>query len=161
MNAAASSRRNDAEPTVAERRARDVIETFPLDRVIRRYQRDLGVDRPAAERNMRELARFLALGATAPTGTSYPMLGDPDALDGAWHTFLLFTELYADFCAQVGRFVHHSPEDAPVEAGEELLTSQEYVDFLRRYRLLFGEPAPVDLWPRCRGWHIVNGSFGA
>ena len=62
---------------------------------------------------------------------------------------------------EVGRFVHHSPEDAPVEAGEELLTSQEYVAFLRRYRLLFGEPAPVDLWPRCRGWHIVNGSFEA
>lgn len=162
MQATASRRRDGVEPTMAERRALQTIETFRFDLVVRRYRRDSGVDQLTGERNMRELARYLALGATAPPDRRYPMLSGPDGLDGVWHTFLMFTELYADFCGQLGRFVHHVPEDQDgpaanaVEAGEEVLSSEEYVEFLRRYRQLFGEPAPLDLWPRGWSWHVVN-----
>ena len=33
-------------------------------------------------------------------------------IDDMWHTFLMFTEDYANFCERYfGRFIHHSPRD--------------------------------------------------
>ena len=36
-----------------------------------------------------------------------------DAVDTAWHEFILFTRQYADFCDKAfGRFLHHTPAEA-------------------------------------------------
>jgi hypothetical protein len=45
--------------------------------------------------------------ATAPIGPS-------DLVDIGWHTFILYTREYAQFCDQLaGRFIHHVPDDDP------------------------------------------------
>ena len=51
--------------------------------------------------------RFLALCATTPA-----RLAPTRAIDKGWHSFILFTVDYAQFCKQFcGRFIHHVPED--------------------------------------------------
>jgi hypothetical protein len=45
------------------------------------------------------------------------------SVDIGWHTFILHTEEYAEFCRRVaGRFIHHVPDDGRVggEPGDEM-----------------------------------------
>ncbi|GAA1619953.1 glycine-rich domain-containing protein [Actinoplanes couchii] len=42
-------------------------------------------------------------------------IGPSDTVDIGWHTFILYTTEYAEFCARIaGRFIHHVPDDDPV-----------------------------------------------
>ena len=51
------------------------------------------------------------LGACA---VSTEPIGPSNIVDIGWHTFILYTQDYADFCDRVaGRFIHHEPDDAP------------------------------------------------
>lgn len=64
-----------------------------------------------AERIMNEALGFLRLCATAP-GQGF---GPSELVDIGWHTFILYTRSYADFCQRIGgRYIHHEPSD---EAG--------------------------------------------
>ena len=63
--------------------------------------------RHAGARVLDQALAFLAAAAvtTAPIGPS-------DLVDIGWHTFLLHTRDYAEFCDRIaGRFIHHEPED--------------------------------------------------
>jgi hypothetical protein len=65
-------------------------------------------------------------------------------IDEIWHTFILFTDEYATFCAEVaGRFIHHAPS-----VNGRQMSAGGYELFLNDYELTFGEPAPAHLWPR-------------
>lgn len=68
-------------------------------------------------------------------------------VDEAWHQFILFTKQYSDFCQRFfGRFIHHSPSNAPEETEEAAtLPVASFVMFRDRYEELFGIPLP-DLW---------------
>ncbi|WP_068922214.1 glycine-rich domain-containing protein [Planobispora rosea] len=56
---------------------------------------------------------FLAACAANPRAG----LGPSDLVDIGWHTFLMYTREYAEFCDRVaGRFIHHQPDDNPVES---------------------------------------------
>ncbi|MGK5673099.1 glycine-rich domain-containing protein [Micromonospora sp. URMC 106] len=51
------------------------------------------------------------LGACAVT---VEPLGPTDLVDIGWHTFILHTHDYAEFCDRLaGRFIHHEPEPVP------------------------------------------------
>jgi hypothetical protein len=67
-------------------------------------------------------------------------------VDEAWHQFILFTAQYAEFCARYfGRYVHHSPSNAPkVERAEDIPVAS-FAEFRARYEELFGSPLP-DVW---------------
>ena len=154
--------------TPAEIRARDAVASCELPQVVRRFGRDNDVRREDAERCMRELLRYLALCATAEPDVRYPMFGPRDGVDGAWHTFLLFTREYAAFCERIGAFIHHVPSEARVpgvpnvpddddereedeRAGHRgdrgTPTNAEYEEFLQRYERMFGESPPTEFWP--------------
>ncbi len=115
---------------------------FPLNNVISRYGRDCELSYEDAERHIFELRRFLALCAMND-GPAYGMRGQ---IDKAWHTFIMFTRDYSEFCQVVGgRFIHHQPNTD----SESRSSSQEaYQRFLVDYECVLGEPAPADLWPR-------------
>jgi hypothetical protein len=68
------------------------------------------IDQANAERIMDQALAFLA---AAGTHTDEPL--SPAALvDVGWHTFILYTREYAEFCDRVaGRFIHHAPHDTP------------------------------------------------
>ena len=115
---------------------------FQLNNVIARYARDCDLSYEDAERHVFELRRFLALCAMND-GPAYGMRGQ---IDEAWHTFIMFTRDYAKFCQVVaGRFIHHQPN-----VGSESRSSSldAYLRFLADYERVFGQPAPIDLWPR-------------
>jgi hypothetical protein len=77
-------------------------------RLVNRIVKDEKVELAMAERIMDQALGFLALCAQN-TGQSF----SPSAqVDTGWHTFVLYTREYAQFCQQIaGRFIHHSPSD--------------------------------------------------
>jgi hypothetical protein len=117
--------------------------SFPLQPVVQRFTSDYRVSLQDAKALERELKRFLILSAIHPT-KSYGMMGPVDDL---WHTFLLFTHLYAQFCEQVaGHFIHHVPEDPQSGPAEKRAFRRQYAAFLKDYQTVFAEPPPPWIW---------------
>lgn len=119
---------------------------YPIDKVIFRYRQDTGLSEKEAKRHERELKRFLALSATSARG--YGMRGP---IDNLWHTFILFTHIYENFCSEVaGRFIHHFPNvlgyDGPGAPPLEL-GNTDYIRFLKDYEATFGERPEAPYWP--------------
>lgn len=142
------------------RPASDVIaiaDQFPMERIIDRYARDYDVTRGTAERHARELRRFLVLCAMNPD-RRYGMRGN---VDDIWHTFLIYSRDYADFCEKVaGTFIHHVPEEDS-DGGDDsrrLESRESYDRTLSDYQTTFGESPPEDIWPRLSLANKVTGS---
>jgi hypothetical protein len=68
------------------------------------------IDQASAERIMDQALAFLAT-----VGCHTGKLSPSEPVDIGWHTFILYTREYAEFCGHVaGRFIHHEPhDDAP------------------------------------------------
>jgi hypothetical protein len=67
-------------------------------------------------------------------------------IDEAWHQFILFTKEYTDFCRRFfGRYIPHSPSNAPKSETRNSVEVSSFQDFQCRYLELFGEPPP-DAW---------------
>jgi predicted methyltransferase len=124
---------------------------FKMQKVLQRYANDYQATLENAEHLERELKRYLILRALHPR-KRYPMAGP---VDGLWHTFLLFTRLYARFCNRVaGRFLHHTPAD--IENRQELRQFQkDYANLWKDYPRVFAEPPPSSIWPTLQ--MICNG----
>lgn len=79
-------------------------------RIVRDHP-ELAADLPA--RIMDQALAFLAACATAAEP-----LGPSALVDIGWHTFILHTRDYADFCQRIaGRFIHHQPDPPSEESG--------------------------------------------
>jgi hypothetical protein len=116
---------------------------FAIEEVILRYAREQDLPVDVARQHASELKRFLALHAINPQ-KNYGMRGP---IDSFWHTFLLFTKTYADFCQKIaGRFIHHVPRSEQVYGPPG--TPGDYETFLADYEATFGHPAPPEIWPR-------------
>jgi hypothetical protein len=87
--------------------------------VIRRYAREHHVSPQQAEELFRETLKWLYLcGCATREGFACALTPELGRLDEMWHTFLLFTRPYADFCERyIGFFLHHVPTEDE-EAGE-------------------------------------------
>jgi hypothetical protein len=80
------------------------------ERLVNRVVKDEQIERPLAERIVNEALGFLQLCASEPDGDYSPSA----TVDIGWHTFILYTREYANFCEQIaGRFIHHAPTDLP------------------------------------------------
>jgi hypothetical protein len=67
-------------------------------------------------------------------------------VDEAWHQFILFTAQYADFCERFfGRYIHHSPSNAPKAEKAKATPVASFAEFRARYEELFGSSLP-DVW---------------
>jgi hypothetical protein len=90
--------------------ARTLISEELFGRLVGRMVKDEGMERPHAERVLTEALKFLAA-CGANQGSA---LSPSEQVDVGWHTFVLYTEAYQEFCTRVaGRFIHHSPADVP------------------------------------------------
>jgi len=80
-----------------------------VDRFVERYP----LPRDEAEDLFVETLRWLWLCARASTDERAPAVFIDDCmalLDEMWHTFVLFTQEYTDYCdANLGGYVHHAP----------------------------------------------------
>ena len=89
---------------------RQLVSAELFDRLVGRIVKYEDVERNLAERIMESTLGFLWLSATTP-GIA---LSPSPLADIGWHTFILYTRGYRDFCERVaGRFIHHEPNDNP------------------------------------------------
>ncbi|MGJ8694180.1 MAG: glycine-rich domain-containing protein [Thalassotalea sp.] len=115
------------------------VMNFDMRKVVERYSRDQSIPIDIAAKHEVELKRYLALIALNPK-TRFGMRGQIDEL---WHTFIIFTKEYFDFCKSVGgKYIHHVPEtgDAPV-------SGDDYANMLKKYEETFCETPPEEFWP--------------
>ncbi|MGW4350767.1 glycine-rich domain-containing protein [Nocardia sp. NPDC004582] len=67
-------------------------------------------------------------------------------VDEVWHQFILFTRQYTDYCQRCfGRYIPHSPSNAPKVEFARPIEKTFFGDFCDRYQELFAEPLP-DVW---------------
>jgi len=86
---------------------RGLVDPELFARLSARIATDHGMDRSAAERIMDQALAFLGMCAVSTAPLS------PSATVGiGWHTFILCTKDYREFCDRVaGRFIDHVPTD--------------------------------------------------
>jgi hypothetical protein len=114
---------------------------FPMEHVLSRYAKDYPALADSARLHEQELKKYLYICSQNPD-RGWPMV---NSIDDLWHTFLIFTPDYHQFCRGVGvPYLHHQP----LNDGEDTSgIPQAYQDFLRLYRRDFGEP-PRSVWPQ-------------
>ena len=85
------------------------IPNYWNEAVVERIQRDAGVDRDAARTYFNEMLIFLDMVAD-----SKQFISPPEAVDVAWHAFILHTRDYEDYCRErYGHVIHHQPTGEP------------------------------------------------
>lgn len=125
-----------------------MAEGFNLEHVIHRYMKDFELPEDVAREHARELVRFLTICALNPD-VVYGMAG---AVDKFWHTFVMYTKEYAEFCdAVAGRFIHHVPDSPDDDALSTPRLRDNYLKFLEDYEEVFGDPPPSHIWPNPQG----------
>jgi len=123
----------------------EAAEMFDMSRILARYCKDYDVPMSLALEQEIELKRYLILCAQDPAA-SYGMRG---CVDDLWHTFLLFTKDYMDFCYELkSHFIHHVPND-PGEAPSP--GPSTYAQFLDRYKDAYKSDPPIHIWPKPAG----------
>lgn len=89
---------------------RTLISESLFERLVLRIVTDHGTTTEKADRIMSQALAFLYACAKNPGAGLAPSA----AVDIGWHTFILYTRDYAQFCQDVaGRFIHHQPDDDP------------------------------------------------
>jgi hypothetical protein len=100
----------------------DDVLAYRHEGVIRRYLKEHGGTQRQTEEVFRETLKWLYLCHKASEdGFACAITPELEKIDEMWHTFLLFTLDYADFCQRhFGTFIHHLPTEAEDEAvGED------------------------------------------
>jgi hypothetical protein len=83
----------------------DAVLRYSNPKVIERHLQDAGVSQAEAVRRFDGLKQFLLVAAVMPGRK----VTSPD-IDSIWHTFLLFTKDYRQFCTEyLGMFIEHEP----------------------------------------------------
>ena len=99
---------------VEELTGQGLISEELFTRLVNRIAREQDMPREFATRIMDQALAFLRA-----TGQSHAPLSPSELVDIGWHTFILYTREYAEFCDRVaGHFIHHLPNDDGEGEGE-------------------------------------------
>ncbi|WP_139959328.1 glycine-rich domain-containing protein [Flavicella sediminum] len=130
------------------------IKDYDLSKIIERHKKDEKVDTKTAELRAIELKKWLVIAKVNATKKSYKLTGN---IDKIWHTFLMFTKDYNNFCKELGGFVHHSPMDTlllkEAKNNNDLRTqinntfNNDYSNLLRDYEDVFQMTPHISIWP--------------
>ncbi|MFH9118608.1 glycine-rich domain-containing protein [Streptomyces globisporus] len=109
-----------------------------MKRLARITQDHPDTDLPTARRIIGQAAAFLAASAALPGA----QLSPSKAVDAGWHTFILHTVSYAEFCV-ASRFIHHVPTPNAETDKESAAARTRTLDAITTagYRI------DHDLWP--------------
>ena len=125
------------------------LQAFELDppgsarSISTRIAQENGWTEAHVRRLVEEYRRFLLLTQVAGRPVS-----PSAAVDAVWHAHMLHSRDYWDrLCGGIlGRPLHHDPN--PGGEQEDARHRNQYRDTLEVYARVFGQAAPVDLWPR-------------
>lgn len=131
---------------------RSLISSALFNQLTSRIVADEKLNRDLAERIVDQALAFLAACAR---NTGAP-LAPSELVDIGWHTFILHTRDYADFCDRIaGRFLHH----VPTEDGDSAATGEAAHATLARTVAAIeraGYAVDAALWPAVNGKCNVN-----
>lgn len=69
-------------------------------------------------------------------------------IDEMWHTFIIFTKDYFDFCRLLGKaYLHHAPTEESTRKASAKSRFDSYMELLSDYESAFGYEPPKDIWP--------------
>ncbi len=123
------------------------------ERLVNRIVTDEGIERHFAERIMDQALAFLSLVKYEPNGKFNPS----ELVDIGWHTFILYTKPYNDFCRELtGHFIHHNPTDVPGVDYSDNGGPTATVDALKRHGITVDEP----LWAHFHAGDCSNCNGG-
>ena len=106
-----------------------------------RLARDNGWSEDFAVRVIEEYRRFAYLAVTGAEGMTHS-----DAVDQAWHLHLTYTRHYwGEWTAALGTELHHGPTKGGHLEAERF--EGNYLRTLTRYRDVFEQAPPKDIWP--------------
>jgi hypothetical protein len=135
---------------VKEHSGQDLVSEELFDRLVDRICREHQLGREYAMRIMDQALAFLGTCAR-----SAEPLAPSEVVDIGWHTFLLYTREYADFCDRVaGRFIHHEPTDTGLLTISG--TPRETADRTIRAVRLAGFAVDLPLWTAPADCHQCN-----
>ncbi|MFK3735675.1 glycine-rich domain-containing protein [Streptomyces sp. NPDC088090] len=128
-----------ATPT-ALKTGRELVTPDLFGRLVNRIVKDEKIEPALAERIMSDTLGFLDACGNNPGAPLAPS----ELVDIGWHTFIVYTEPYADFCQRTaGRFIHHSPADEPGKTYEPKAdTRLRAIEAMRR----LGYTPDPELW---------------
>lgn len=84
--------------------ARATLAHEPQPFLLEKFASEEGITVDEARDTFEEVKRFLLLGSIVDASPA-PSL----PIDRMWHSFILFTKDYAEFCTKTGGFIHHRP----------------------------------------------------
>ncbi|MEE1823038.1 hypothetical protein PUR61_12680 [Streptomyces sp. BE20] len=94
---------------------RSLVDPALFERMVTRIAGEEEMDLALAERVMDQALAFLGACAVNPGARLAPS----SLVDIGWHTFILHTTDYAEFCRSLsGRFLHHVPTEGAGESAE-------------------------------------------
>jgi hypothetical protein len=93
---------------LAERKAKAL--SYENEEVIASFRRTYGLSLEDARELFEETKKWLWLCGTRPRSMRLTVFGPMRLLDEMWHTFILFTREYTEYCNDnFGFYVHHAP----------------------------------------------------
>jgi hypothetical protein len=124
--------------------------------VVRRYAKEHHASPPEAAEIFQEMLKYLYLSYRAatdgPEGFACVVSPEIEKIDWMWHTFLLFTMDYADFCEDhFGFFLHHVPSEAEADTPVDENAHRAAVE--RQFALVYdvlGEETLLAWYDQCR-----------
>ncbi|HOO82321.1 MAG TPA: hypothetical protein PK513_07460 [Alphaproteobacteria bacterium] len=116
------------------------VENYNLSAITKYFSEKYDIDKDKADLISLELKRYLFL--VAKNKRQYGMAG---IVDEYWHTFILSTVQYHDFCDFLGEgYIHHHPDTDEESASE---TRDAYKLFFNDYEIEFGHSPLKGIWP--------------
>ena len=102
---------------------------WTADDIVRRYCADHDATWSEGMACFNAFKQYMVVCAHSET-----VLAPSEAIDDMWHTALLFTRSYQDFChGRLGKFIHHQPLD------DEKVLLEVYAAARNRAEEVFGE----------------------
>ena len=114
---------------------RELVDATTFERVSNRISKDYGFTSEASAEIFDAALGFLKLCATGDGPFAPSTL-----VDVGWHTFLLYTPEYWEFCSKVaGFFIHHVPNDGPdrTMGSHGVVRSENTVRYMRDHGIAF------------------------
>ncbi|MBD8893260.1 hypothetical protein [Roseibium litorale] len=122
---------------------KNVIHSYDLSKVMDAFKKNHpDYSEEKLSRIETEFRRFFEV-----CGSHNVNYGTIDTIDELFHTFILHTKEYVDFCNKAfGEYIHHTPKSIQEEPKLPIM----YIRFLIDYTRLFKQVPPFDIWPLSR-----------
>jgi hypothetical protein len=95
-------------PELADRKTKAL--SYENEEIVASFRANYGVSHEEARELFEETKKWLWLCGTRPRSMRMTVFGPMKMLDEMWHTFILFTHEYTQYCLDhFGFYIHHAP----------------------------------------------------